>query len=119
MRRGSAVGVLLSGQQVDGFSLTLDGCQRHGRSTTEAANVTSLLYRTVPYRAVLTLSLHPHLQTLPQPAELAAVAVVLVDDAVLFAAAAVGQALPHAPLEEAFTSFTTDCSVVPAWTPVN
>jgi hypothetical protein len=42
----------------------------------------------------LTLCLHPHLKALSKPTKLAAVAVVLIDDAVLFAAAAVGQALP-------------------------
>lgn len=60
----------------------------------------------------LTLSLHPHLKAFPQPTELAAIAVVFVDDAVLFTAAAVGQVLPHTPLEKAFTSLTTDRSVV-------
>lgn len=60
----------------------------------------------------LTLSLHPHLKAFPQPTELAAIAVVFVDDAVLFTAAAVGQVLPHTPLEEAFASLTTDRSVV-------
>ena len=60
----------------------------------------------------LTVSLHPHVKAFLQPTELAAIAVVFVDDAVLFTAAAVGQVLPHAPLEEAFTSLTTDRSVV-------
>lgn len=60
----------------------------------------------------LTLSLHPHLKAFPQSAVLATIAMVFVDDAVLFAAAAVGQVLPHAPLEEALTALTADCSVV-------
>lgn len=63
---------------------------------------------------VLTLHLHAHLQALLQPAELAAVAVVLVDDAVLATPTAVGQILPHAPFEETFATFTTDSSIVPA-----
>lgn len=60
----------------------------------------------------LTVSLHPHAKAFPQPTELAAIAVVFVDDAVLFTATAVGQVLPHTPLEEAFTSLTADCSIV-------
>lgn len=60
----------------------------------------------------LTLSLHPHLKAFPQPAVLATIAVVFVDDAVLFATAAVAQVLPHAPLEEALTALAADCSVV-------
>lgn len=63
-------------------------------------------------RCQLTLSFHPHLQAFPQPTELAAIAVVFIDDAVLFTAAAVGQILPHAPFEEALTPLTTDCSIV-------
>lgn len=60
----------------------------------------------------LTLSLHPHLKAFPQSAELAAIAVVFVDDTVLFTAAAVGQVLPHTSLEEAFASLTADRSIV-------
>lgn len=63
---------------------------------------------------LLTLHLHAHLQTLLQPAELAAVTVVLVDDAVLATPAAVGQILPHAPFEETFATFTTDSPIVTA-----
>lgn len=62
----------------------------------------------------LTFHFHAHLQALLEAAELAAVAVVLVDDAVLVAAAAVGQVLPHAPFEEAFATFTTDGPIVTA-----
>ena len=60
----------------------------------------------------LTLCLHPHLKALSKPTELAAVAVMLIDDAVLFAAAAVGQALSYASLEESFTALTTDGTIV-------
>lgn len=63
----------------------------------------------------LTLSLHSHRKTFPQPTELAAISVVLVDDAVLFAAAAVRQVLSHAPFEKTFTPLTTDCSVMTSW----
>lgn len=60
----------------------------------------------------LTLGLHPHLKAFHQPTELAAIAVVFVDDAVLAAAAAIGQVLPHTALEETFTSLTTDRSIM-------
>ena len=60
----------------------------------------------------LTLCLHPHLKALSKPTELAAVAVMLIDDAVLFATATVGQALSHASLEESFTALTTDSTIV-------
>lgn len=60
----------------------------------------------------LTISFHPHFKAFLQPTELAAVAVMFVDDTVLFTAAAVGQTLPHASFEETFTSLTTDRSVV-------
>lgn len=64
----------------------------------------------------LTLSLHPHLKAFSQPTELAAIAVVFVDDAVLLTAAAVSQILPHTPLKKALTSFATDGTIVTSWT---
>ena len=63
----------------------------------------------------LTIHLHPRFQALPQTTELAAVAVVFVDDAVLVAAATVGEVLSDTPLEEAFTTFTADCPIVSPW----
>ena len=63
----------------------------------------------------LTIHLHPHFQALPQPTELAAVAVVFVDDAILVAAATVGEVLSDTPLEEAFTTLTADCPIVSPW----
>lgn len=74
--------------------------------------------RFIALNSWLTVSLHPHVETFLQPAKLAAVAVVLVNDAVLLTAAAVGQVFPHTPLEEAFASLTTHRSVVTAWTQV-
>lgn len=64
----------------------------------------------------LTLSLHPHLKAFSQPTELAAIAVVFVDDAVLLTAAAVSQILPHTPLKKALTSFATDGTIVTSCT---
>lgn len=60
-----------------------------------------------------TLHLHAHLKALPESAELAAVAVVLVDHTVLVAAATVGQTLPDTSLEEALAALTANSSVVP------
>lgn len=40
---------------------------------------------------------------------------VLIDDAVLVAPAAVGQIFPYAPFEETFAAFTTDSPIVTAW----
>lgn len=40
---------------------------------------------------------------------------VLVDYAVLAAAAAIGQVLSHAPFEEALAAFAADSPIVPAW----
>lgn len=40
---------------------------------------------------------------------------VLIDDAVLVAPAAVGQIFPHTPFEETFATFTTDSPIVTAW----
>lgn len=63
---------------------------------------------------LLTFHFHAHLQALLQPAELAAVSVMLVDNTVLAASAAVGQILSHAPFEETFATFTTDSPIVTA-----
>lgn len=63
---------------------------------------------------LLTFHFHAHFQALLQPAELAAISVMLVDDAVLAAPAAIGQILPHAPFEETFAAFTTDSPIVTA-----
>lgn len=60
-----------------------------------------------------TLHLHAHLEALPEAAELAAVAVVLIDHTVLVAAATVGQILPDTSLEEALAALTANSSVVP------
>lgn len=40
---------------------------------------------------------------------------VLIDDAVLVAPAAIGQIFPYTPFEEAFATFTTDSPIVTAW----
>lgn len=60
-----------------------------------------------------TLHLHAHLKALPEAAELAAVAVVLIDHTVLVAAATVGQTLPDTSLEEALAALTANSSIVP------
>lgn len=61
----------------------------------------------------LTFLLHALSYAALQPAGLAAVAVVLVDDTVSRPPARVHQVLPDAPLEEAFAALTTHCTIVP------
>ena len=57
-----------------------------------------------PGSLCLTFSLHPHRKTLLIAAVLAAVALALVDQAVLVVAAGVGEVFPHRALEEAFAA---------------
>lgn len=64
-------------------------------------------------RKTPTLHLHAHLEALPEAAKLAAVAVVLVDHAVLVAAATVGQTLPNTSLKKALAALTANSSIVP------
>ena len=61
---------------------------------------------------ILTVSPHPHLQTLPQAAVLAPVAVALVDGAVARAAARVASLLADAALEEALAALAGPDPVV-------
>lgn len=61
----------------------------------------------------LTLHLHAHLKALSEAAVLAAVAMVLVDYAVLVTTATVGQTLSDASLEKALTTLTANSSIVP------
>ena len=63
--------------------------------------------------ALLTITAHPHLQALLQPAVLASVAVVLGDLAVPAAPALVPQLLADGALEEALAALAADCAVVP------
>ena len=61
---------------------------------------------------ILTVAPHPHLQTLPQAAVLAPVAVALVDGAVARAAARVASLLADAALEEALAALAAHHAVV-------
>ena len=69
--------------------------------------------------AVLTITAHPHLQALLQPAVLAAVAVVLGDLAVPVAAAGVAELLSDGALEEALAALAADGAVVATWDEMN
>lgn len=66
----------------------------------------------VLYGMCYTFSLHAHGETLLVAAVLAAVALSLVDHAVLAVSAGVGQVLPHRPLEEAFASLAAVDSIM-------
>ena len=57
---------------------------------------------------LLTFSFHTDIETLFEPAELAVVSRVLVDDTVHFVFADIGKILLYRPLEETFTALTTE-----------
>lgn len=65
--------------------------------------------------AALTFSLHAHGQTLLVAAVLAAVALSLVDHAVLGVPAGVGEVLPNGPLKEALAALAAVDSIVFTW----
>lgn len=64
---------------------------------------------------VLTVAAHAHRQTFLQPAVLTPIAMVLCDLARLVPAAGVTKLFADWALEEAFATFTADCTVVPPW----
>ena len=68
--------------------------------------------RSEPSLIRLTVSPHPHLETLPQPAVLTSVAVTLVDWTVAPAPTLVPGLLADGSLEESFASLATDGSVM-------